>query len=460
MVVTRTTPAASNWVGFFPCATRSRCHGSKIIYIVTRYISHGQGLLHLAWVTGACWLRPVQSLPSTSGGVRQGELDRSVDSRVMPGALVLSGAIGLGHVMPERSLRGLLHEAGWRVRTLDSMALLGHAERAGHGVFAAIMTIPGAYDGLHFAHLRAGSALAGTMDFVAAACAARALRAELDREPVDAIISVFATGAGAAARLKRTSTLAGGAARFPRTVVYCPDVGAHRLWVHEETDLFLVTSRAAAALVRRFRPRAPVAVVPPLIRNAFYDAPTQDEARQKIDLPTDAPCVLLINSGWVMAPIAQAAAALADTGVHVLAVAGTNGRLERELRTTARDHELLTPFGFTDEVPALMAAADLVICLPGATTCAEARVVGRQLLLLDAMPGHGRDNLLHELEQGNAGSCGPRAAEICAGALAMLDTRTGPVSDHAPPRWEPAYREALARIGLDIAAGRHEEVGH
>ena len=45
-----------------------------------------------------------------------------------------------------------------------------------------------------------------------------------------------------------------------------------------------------------------------------------------------------------------------------------------------------------------MATADVVVALPGANTCAEARVVGRHLLLLDVMPGHGRDNLLHELE--------------------------------------------------------------
>ena len=65
------------------------------------------------------------------------------------------------------------------------------------------------------------------------------------------------------------------------------------------------------------------------------------------------------------------------------------------------------PFGFTDRVPELMAAADLVVALPGATTCSEARVVGRQLLLLDVMPGHGRDNLLHELELGGAHVCLP-----------------------------------------------------
>lgn len=53
-------------------------------------------------------------------------------------------------------------------------------------------------------------------------------------------------------------------------------------------------------------------------------------------IPIGAPCVLLIGSDWTSAPMAQAAAALTDARVHVLAVAGTNKRLEQELRVTAR----------------------------------------------------------------------------------------------------------------------------
>ena len=378
------------------------------------------------------------------------------DDGDMARALLLSGPLGLGHEMPVQSLRTLLHEAGWSVRTLDSMALLGSAAaRAGQRVFDTLMAVPGLYDGLHFAHLRTGSALSVRMDSAATARTARMLRAELDREPADVVISVFATGAGAAAGLKdaalvgRRSALAT-AAPVPRAVVYCPDVAVHRLWVHEGTDLFLVTSPAAAASVRRFRPRAPIAVVPPPVRRAFYDAPSRREARQQLEIPDDARCVLLIDSGWGFAPIVAAAVRLADAGVHVLAVAGRNRRLERELRDAAGRHGLLTPFGFTDAVPRLMAAADLVVSLPGATTCSEARVVGRPLLLLDVMPGHGRDNLLHELEQGNAGTCGPRAADIAASALAVLETAAGPDPSHEPPRWEPAYAAALARIDLNV----------
>ena len=367
-------------------------------------------------------------------------------------ALLLSGPLGLGHEMPARSFTGLLRRAGWRVRTRDSLSLLGNGSgQAGQRVFGRLMAVPGIYDGLHFAQFRTGGRLAGLAERLAALPAVPELRAELRRDPVDLVLSVFATGALAAARL-RAQPATPGTPGF-RAVVYCPDVSAHKLWVHEGTDLFLVSSPAAAASVRRFRPRAPVALVPPPVRAAFYEAPSRAAARRQLGIPAGARCALLIDSGWGFAPLAGAAAALADAGVHVLAVAGRNAGVAAELRELGRTRRSMRPFGFTDAVPVLMAAADLVIALPGAATCAEARVMGRHLLLLDVMPGHGRDNLLHELEQGGADVCGPTAADIARSALAALD-HAGPRADtQAVPRWEPAFAEALGELGLDISAG-------
>lgn len=367
-------------------------------------------------------------------------------------ALLLSGPLGLGHEMPVRSFRDVLQRSGWRVRTRDSMGLLGSAAaQAGQRVFGRLMSVPGVYDGLHFAELRTGSRIARFAERAAARRAVPALRAELDMGPADLVLSVFATGALAAARLKAARQSAGAPAEPDfRTVVYCPDVAAHKLWVQEGTDLFLVSSPAAAASVRRFRPRAPVAVVPPPVRAAFYETPTQQAARTALGVPADMRCVLLIDSGWGFGPLAGAAAGLADSGVHVLAVAGRNAEVERDLRGLAARRPNVTPFGFTDQVPELMSAADLVVALPGAATCAEARVAGRRLLLLDVMPGHGRDNLLHELEQGNAEVCGPSAADVTASALALLDGAHPEVP--RAPRWEPAFAAALEQIGLEVKA--------
>jgi processive 1,2-diacylglycerol beta-glucosyltransferase len=367
-------------------------------------------------------------------------------------AVLLGGPIGLGHEMMARSCAEVLERSGWRTRPLDSMSLLGPAcGGVGAGLFHRMVGVPGLYDGLHFAHLRTGSRLADLMDRAATARMVPALRAELEREPADLVISVFATGASAAAKLK---------AETPglRTVVLCTDVAVHRMWVTEGTDLFLVTSTAAAASVRRYLPRAAVAIVPPSVRSAFYSAPTQRHARAALGVPPSGFCVLAMDSGWGFGPLAESVQALAEAGVHVLAVAGRDQRTERRFRELAARTPRITPFGYTDRIPELMAAADLVIALPGAITCAEARVVGRQLLLLDVMPGHGRDNLLHELELGGAHTCVMTPDGVTASVLALRD-KAGMGGDKevsqatsAPPapRWEPALVAALQRIGLDL----------
>jgi processive 1,2-diacylglycerol beta-glucosyltransferase len=358
-------------------------------------------------------------------------------------AVLLTGPLGLGHEMMARCCAGLLEQSGWHTRRLDSMSLLGSwSGRIGQQTFNRLVTIPGVYDGLHFAHLRTGSRLAERMDRESRARLVPALRAELEREPADLILSVFATGASAAAGLK---------AEMPglRTVVLCTDVAVHRIWAAEGTDLFLVTSAAAAESVRRYLPRAPVAVVPPPVRPEFYDAPPREQARKALEVPPEDFCVLVIDSGWGFGPLVESVSALAAAGVHVLAVAGRDRRIERRLRELAATTPGITPFGFTDRVPELMAAADVVLALPGANTCAEARVVGRHLLLLDLMPGHGRDNLLHELELGRAHVCVPTAAGVTASVLALREQGTGPAADPVP-RWEPAYVAALQGIGLDL----------
>src|SRR5580692_4561870 len=118
-------------------------------------------------------------------------------------ALLLSGPLGLGHEMPVRSFADMLARAGWRVRSRDSMSLLGDGSaRAGQRVFDRLMTVPGVYDGLHFAQFRTGGRLARLADRLAARHAVPALRDELRRDPARLVLSVFATGALAAASLR------------------------------------------------------------------------------------------------------------------------------------------------------------------------------------------------------------------------------------------------------------------
>jgi len=358
-------------------------------------------------------------------------------------ALLLSGSLGAGHEMHARSCAISLGGRGWATETLDAMALLGSAgSPAGEAVFRALLATPGLYDAFHFAALRPGSRLALLADAGARRQLVPRLRDYLDAHPADLVVSVFATAASAVNAL---------ADRYPGMshVVLCSDVTPHRLWVHPNVDLYLVTSAAAEAAVRRYQPRARVQVVPTPVRPGFYDPPSQDQARKLLGLPADDRAVLLMSGAWGLGPVAAAAAALADAGVQVLAVAGRNAKLEHRLRTVARHRRRLHVFGFTEQIPALMAAADLVITSSG-DTCAEARTIGRSLLLLDVVQGHGRDNLQHELELGDADVTSARPAELVGCALAALD-RVKPPSPGAARSvkdWDASFSLALDHIGL------------
>jgi len=367
-------------------------------------------------------------------------------------AVILSGSLGSGHDVICEVVAGSLAGLGWESRTLDSMSMLGRYQGpAGDWVFRRLMGMPGVYDALHFAHLRPGSRLAEAMDRSATARLVPALRAELRREPAELIVAAFATGASAAAKL--SGTVPG-----LRTVALCADAVPHSAWVREGIDLFLVTSPAAAAWVYRYVPHAAVRVVPPPVRPAFYrplsqaDArQAQADARQALGLPVDARCVLLMGGGWGLGPLEEATRALADAGVHVLAVAGNNRQLAARLAALARNAPRIHAFGFTERIVELMIACDVVFTLPGATTCGEARAVGRRLVLLDAMPGHGRENLQHELELGGADACNPRPSDLTASVLAALDRAADPLPGRPAGEWDRAFAAALASIGAEPA---------
>jgi processive 1,2-diacylglycerol beta-glucosyltransferase len=358
-------------------------------------------------------------------------------------ALLLSGSIGFGHDQLAEACASTLESDGWSTQTLDLMRLLGRGpDSVGHAVFRTMLAVPGLYDAFYFAALRTGNRLADLADAAARFQILPRLRDHLDAQPADLAISVFATGASAVSKLSE---------RYPamRHVVFCTDVTPHRLWVHPKVDLYLVTSQAAERAVRRFAPEARVLVVQAPVRAAFYRPPSQLSARASLNVPTRDRCVLLTTGAWGLGPVAQAAEALGDAGVHVLAVAGRNVNLERRLRAVADRQPLVHPFGFSDQIPQLMSASDLVITSSG-DTCTEARTIGRPLLLLDVVQGHGRDNLQHELELGEAAVASGRATDVVRATLSALEAAKPPpvMPTRSRDAWESALRAALETIGL------------
>lgn len=335
-------------------------------------------------------------------------------------ALILTGSAGSGHHSVADSYHNALSSIGVDARIEDSLRMLGRKEYiAGQLMYRFTLRYQGIFDAYHFSQMRAGGRLGFAADRASARKAGRAMKPLMDWLGNGVIVSVFATGSAAAGLLRVENS-------DIRTVASVTDATATALWVHEGTDLYLVGSELTASTVRAYDPGARIAVIPPAVRPQFFAVPGRDEARSSLGIPADGRCILIIPSGLGIGPIAQCADVLVRDGWTVLAVAGHNKKLYRRLTSMAAQASdysqgLLVPFGFTDRVPELMAACDIVVTASG-QTCHEARVVGRPLLVLDIVPGHGRENMLHQLELGGARESIPDPERIRQALAGMYDS--------------------------------------
>ena len=102
------------------------------------------------------------------------------------------------------------------------------------------------------------------------------------------------------------------------------------------------------------------------------------------------PIVLVMGGGMGSAPLDAIVESLelCRFPLQVLAVAGHNRALRQALEHLRRRVTFdLHVFGWTDNMPELMAAADLLITKPGGLTTAEALATGLPMIVTHPIPG-------------------------------------------------------------------------
>ncbi len=117
-----------------------------------------------------------------------------------------------------------------------------------------------------------------------------------------------------------------------------------------------------------------------------------DEAElvQALGLDARRPVVLVMGGGMGPVPLDKVVASLELCGapMQVLAVAGHDRGLRRRLELLRGRIAIdLRLFGWTDNIPELMAVADLLITKPGGLTAAEALAAGLPMILTHPIPG-------------------------------------------------------------------------
>jgi UDP-N-acetylglucosamine:LPS N-acetylglucosamine transferase len=156
-----------------------------------------------------------------------------------------------------------------------------------------------------------------------------------------------------------------------------------------------------------------------------FDAPpSRAAARAALGLPAGAPVVLVSGGGWGVGDVAGALAeALAVPHAHALVLCGTNAALRERLAAAHAGEERVRVLGFTDRMPELMAAADVLIHSTAGLTVLEAGICGCRTISYGWGRGHIRANNRAFREHGLAAVAGDRRALQTALADALAHPR-------------------------------------
>ena len=211
-------------------------------------------------------------------------------------------------------------------------------------------------------------------------------------------------------------------------VNFVTDFGYHPFWAHKGIDLNLAVhpKTVAAVATRTLRPSVTCA---PLVDPRFAAAgQRRDFERARLGLGSGELAALISSGSWGIGTVRETLELVAaEPGLVPVVVCGHNDHLRQELErlVEARGYRAVI-LGWTDDMPGLMAACDVLVENAGGLTSLEAMSAGLPLVSFRPIPGHGRKSAAAMSAAGV--SCLARGAAQLVGCLEHLG-RPGPARD-------------------------------
>jgi processive 1,2-diacylglycerol beta-glucosyltransferase len=355
--------------------------------------------------------------------------------------LILSASIGEGHDLPARVLaEGLVAEASeTEVELVDTLALVGQPLRR--------IVI----NGSRF-HSRLGNRLfdlthrlisdvAPTRELAGRALemlSSRPLQRVIATVGADIVVSTYPGATEVLGRLRARGRLG-----VP-VVAVITDLAALRYWAHPGADLHLITHPESADEVRKIAPTTEIICVRGLTNQRFYESHSQADARRDLGLRADGPIVLVSGGGWGVGDLRGAIEEVVGLpGATVICLCGRNEQLRTDLAGRFAADPRVTVHGFSEQMPELLAAADVLVHSTAGLTVLEAIMRGCGVVSYGWGMGHVRANNeafvrynLAEVarsrqELGNALRRTLKAKPVADGSFASLPSAASAVLDCA-----------------------------
>jgi processive 1,2-diacylglycerol beta-glucosyltransferase len=264
----------------------------------------------------------------------------------------------------------------------------------------------------------------------------RPLRRLIESAKPDVIVSTHPSVTNVLGFLRRRGRLT-----VP-TIAVISDFGVHALWAHRGLDLHLVMHEECVRAVERVAGPGSALVVAPILASEFRSPRSAIAARRALGLPEEGLLVLISGGGWGVGGVeAAAAAALEVSGLTVVCLSGRSRSLQRRLEQRFRTAPRVHVIPFTDRMPELLAAADVLVDSTIGVTCLEAISSGCRIVTFGVPPGHSRDNERALVALGFAQRA-RSSAELAASLRWIVAEKRVP----GPPRLEHGLRDAVFSV--------------
>lgn len=195
------------------------------------------------------------------------------------------------------------------------------------------------------------------------------------------------------------------------------DYGIHPILVVKGIDSYIVaTPEMKDELIAKFdiKPNT-IHIFGIPIDPSFYEQKDIAHLKSEYHCPPDKPIVLVLSGGDGMIEISDVVTKLFNnfkTPLTIIAVAGHNKKLYKRLTAlTAPSHFTYMPFGWTNNIPNLMAIADVVVSKPGGLTTTECNVSKVPMIAINPIPGQEEYNIEY-IEKNHLGSYAKRPTDI------------------------------------------------
>jgi len=207
-----------------------------------------------------------------------------------------------------------------------------------------------------------------------------------------------------------------GSEHKPYFIVVTDLVSTHVFWYNDNATLTMVPTKEAKQRgldIGLSDDRIHV-VGQPIADKFRRSSVEKEKLREKLGWPKDRIIALMVGGGEGMGPIEDTVRAVDQAGLNLTMaiIAGRNEALKEGLEQAGFQMDTIV-YGFVDNMPDLMNAADIILTKAGPGTISEAFTAGLPIILYSHMPGQEEGNVDYVVEKG-AGVWVPYPEQVVA----------------------------------------------